>query len=117
MGRNPSRRSVVRGGSGPVDVGDADEIERASRLSHAAEWRSDRDGERVAATSRSDYRLAARHQLPAVYSLRYSWRRRLISYGPDNIELTGMPPATSIASSKARSRVICRYRRREISSS
>ena len=55
--------------------------------------------------------LAAQHRLPAVYPFRYfATRGGLISYGPDPIDRTGERPATSIASSGARSRRTCRCR-------
>ena len=57
--------------------------------------------------------LAARHKLPTVYYERYFVAAGgLISYGPDFIDQSGRRPATSIASSRARSRLTCRYRRR-----
>jgi ABC-type uncharacterized transport system substrate-binding protein len=53
--------------------------------------------------------LAARHRMPAVYPFRYyATAGGLISYGPDLAD----PPATSIAYSRARSRLTFRYRRR-----
>ena len=58
--------------------------------------------------------LAARHKLPAVYSNRFFVTAGgLISYGTRfRSTNTGERPATSIASSRARSRPICRCRRR-----
>jgi putative ABC transport system substrate-binding protein len=44
-------------------------------------------------------KLAARHNLPAVYYDRvFVDSGGLISYGPDFVDLCGAPPATSIAS-------------------
>ena len=57
--------------------------------------------------------LAARYKLPAVYYARFFVAAGgLISYGIDLLISTGVRPATSTASSKARSRPICRCRRR-----
>jgi putative ABC transport system substrate-binding protein len=61
--------------------------------------------------------LAARHKLPAVYSFGYFARAGgLISYGADIVDHTGVPPATSIASSGARNPPTCRCRRRRSTS-
>ena len=99
----------------PVDVRDAAEIERAV----TAFARSGNGGLIVTASaSATRHRdliitLAARHQLPAVYGGRYFVAAGgLISYGPDLSTSTGARPATSIASSRARSRPTCRCRRR-----
>jgi putative ABC transport system substrate-binding protein len=57
--------------------------------------------------------LAARYKLPAVYPLGFfAVAGGLISYGPMESSRTGAPPATWIASSKARSRLIFLCRRR-----
>ena len=99
----------------PVDMRDAGEIERAvTAFARVLEWRPDRDGERVGAgSSRSDHHACGRHRLPAVYSFRYLRHRGgLISYGPNTIDQSVARPATSIASSRARSRPTCRCRRR-----
>ena len=57
--------------------------------------------------------LAARHKLPAVYPYRFFVEAGgLMSYGPSLIDCTAVRPATSIASSRARSRPTCRCRRR-----
>ena len=60
----------------------------ASRPSRAAEWRPDRDGERVVGGHRDlIIALAARHRLPAVYFRRYFVTSGgLISYGHDSID-------------------------------
>ena len=99
----------------PVDVRDAGEIERAV----SAFARSPNGGLIVtagAATVRHSnliITLAARHKLPAVYNERsFVAAGGLISYGPDFVDSTGARPATSTASSRARSRPICRCRRR-----
>ena len=56
--------------------------------------------------------LAVRHKLPAVYFDRYFVATGgLVSYGPDSTN-TSAPPATSTASSRARSLLIFRYKRR-----
>ena len=57
--------------------------------SRAPEWRPDRDGERVGATSIASLiiALAARHKLPAVYFRRYFVTGGgLISYGSDFVD-------------------------------
>ena len=99
----------------PVDVRDASEIERAV----AAFARSPNGGFIVVASTLAAVHrdlivtLAARHKLPAVYSSRFFVRSGgLISYGPDSVDRTAARPATSIASSRARSRPTCRYRHR-----
>ena len=99
----------------PINVRDAGEIERAvTAFARSAEWRPDRDGERVGGAHRDlIIALAARHKLPAVYSRRFFVAGGgLISYGPDCSTSTGARPATSTASSRARSRPTCRCRRR-----
>ena len=63
----------------PIDVRDAGEIERAvAAFARDAEWRPDRDGERVGAAVHRELiiTLAARHRLPAVYSVPLLRRRR-----------------------------------------
>ena len=101
----------------PVDVRDADEIERAV----AAFARSPNGGLIVTASSCGDcssrliIALAARHRLPAVYSYRVtsSLAGGLISYGPDlHRPVSGGRPPTSTAFSRARSRPTCRCKRR-----
>ena len=95
---------------------DAGEIERAiDGIRARPEWRPDRDGERIGDVHRDlIITLAARHKLPAVYSVPLLRRRRR----PDLLRAryrstsTGTRPATSIASSRARSRPTCRCRRR-----
>ena len=100
----------------PVNVRDAGEIERAV----AAFARSPNGGLIVTASALAAVHrdliitLAARHKLPAVYSDRYFVAAGgLISYGPDlDRPVPAARPATSIASSRARSRPTCRCRRR-----
>ena len=99
----------------PLDVRDTGAIERAL----AAFARSPNGGLIVTASvSAFVHRnlivtLAARHKLPAVYYERYfAAAGGLISYGPAISSSTASPPATSIASSRARNRPTCRYRRR-----
>ena len=99
----------------PVNVRDAGEIERAV----AAFARSSNGGLIVTASALAVVHrdliitLAARHKLPAVYSNRFFVAAGgLISYGPIRSTSTGARPATSIASSRARSPPTCRCRRR-----
>ena len=99
----------------PIDVRDAGEIERAvAAFARAPNGGLIVTGARLAAVHRDlIVTLAARHKLPAVYSSRFFVAAGgLISYGPDSSTSTGARPATSIASSRARSRPICRCRRR-----
>jgi putative ABC transport system substrate-binding protein len=57
--------------------------------------------------------LAAQRRLPAVYPFRaFVTAGGLVSYGPDQAEPYRLARATSIAFSRARSRPICRCRRR-----
>ena len=107
----PSLRVEVN----PVNMRDAGEIERAV----AAFARASNGGLIVtagavgAASSRSD-RHAGGPAQAARGLLRTSFVAAggLISYGPDRSTSTGARPATSIASSRARSRPTCRCRRR-----
>ena len=99
----------------PVNVRDAGEIERAV----AAFARSPNGGLIVTASALACVHrdlivtLAARHKLPAVYFERFFVTAGgLISYGPESSTSTGARPATSIASSRARSQPTCRCRRR-----
>jgi putative ABC transport system substrate-binding protein len=89
LGRNSVRVAVNRGGERPVDVRDADEIERAL----TAFARSPDGGLIVTGSALTIVHrdliiaLAARLRLPAVYYERYfAAAGGLISYGPDNIE-------------------------------
>jgi len=99
----------------PVGVRDAGEIERAI----TAFARGPNGGLIMVGPSSSVQRhrdliiaLAARHRLPAVYPARYYVTSGgLISYGADPIDQYARP-ATSTASSRARSRPTCRCRRR-----
>ena len=113
--RHPGRGALGRPGVSPVNVATRAISSATSPHSHAwAEWRHDRDASTLAAIHRDlIIALAARHRLPAVYATRICRRRR-----PDLLRdrlptRTGGPPATSIASLRARSRPICRYRRRQ----
>jgi putative ABC transport system substrate-binding protein len=99
----------------PVNMRDAGEIER----SLAAFARTRSDGLIVTASGPAyNYRdlivaLAARHKLPAVYYEHvFAASGGLVSYGSDLSTSTVKRPAMSIASSRARSRPICRCRRR-----
>ena len=99
----------------PVDVRDAPEIERAVTAFAGIE-----NGGLVVTASPSStvhreliIALAARHKLPAVYFQRFVVASGgLISYGPDRSTSSGVRPAMSIASSRARSPPTCRCRRR-----
>src|SRR5262249_34073198 len=58
-------------------------------------------------------KLAVRHKLPAVYFDRYFVTTGgLVSYGPDYVDQYRRAPATSTASSKAKSPPTCQCRRR-----
>ena len=99
----------------PVDMRDAREIERAvTAFARGSNGGLIVTGSAAAIVHRDlIITLAARHQLPAVYFDRYFVAAGgLISYGPDLSTSTGARPATSIASSRARSQPTCRCRRR-----
>ncbi|MGA9815379.1 MAG: ABC transporter substrate binding protein, partial [Pseudolabrys sp.] len=106
----PSLRVEVN----PINMRDAGEIERAV----TAFARSPGGGLVVvaspAATRHRDLiiKLAARHKLPAVYYERFF----VAGGGPPTVMIsstsTGAPPATSIASSRAKSQPTCQCRRR-----
>src|SRR5262245_10578506 len=96
----------------PIGLRDADEIERGV----AALARASNGGLIVTASAMAIVRretivaLADRHKLPAVYFQRpFTTAGGLISYGTDSI---GSRPATSTASSRARSQPTCPCRRR-----
>ena len=99
----------------PVNVRDASEIERA-----VAEFARAPNGGLIVTGSGLAIvhlalivKLAAQHKLPAVYYERsFTAAGGLVSYGADWSTNTGKRPATSIASSRARNRPICRCRRR-----
>ena len=99
----------------PVNVRDAGEIEHdVTAFARVAEQRPDRDGERNGdQSSRTDRRAGGPIQV-ACDLLRplFVTAGGLISYGADASTRTGERPATSIASSRARFRPICRCRRR-----
>ena len=110
---NPRRHRSVE--VSPVNVRDAGEIERAV----AAFARSPNGGLIVTASALACVHrdliitLAARHKLPAVYFRRFFVTGGgLISYGPISSTSSGARPATSIASSRAKTRPTCRCRRR-----
>ena len=93
------------------------EIEPAvDEIRAGAEWRPDCHGAHdslYGAHRDLIIALAARHQLPAVYPFGYFVTGGgLISYGPDLPTSIGVRPATSIVSSRAKSRPNCRCRRR-----
>ena len=99
----------------PIDLRDPGEIERAV----TAFARSPDGGLIMTAGSSSAVHrnliiaLAARHKLPAVYSNGdFVAGGGLISYGPNFVDQYRRAAATSIASSRARSPLICRCKRR-----
>ena len=69
---------------------DTGEIERGvTRIRALLQWRHDRDGEHAGDSSIAIMitMLAARHELPAVYAVRYFVTAGgLISYGPDFVD-------------------------------
>ena len=99
----------------PVGVRDAAEIERA-----VAAFARGANGGLIVLTSALTRvhrelitTLATRHRLPAVYTDRaFVASGGLTSYGPDRIDHSVAQPATSTASSRARSPPTCRYKRR-----
>ena len=95
----------------PVNVRDAGEIERAI----TAFARSSNGGLIVTGSALAQVHrdlivtLAARHKLPAVYYNRFFVTGGgLVSYGPITSTSTGLRPATSTASSRARNQPTCR---------
>ena len=103
----------------PIDVRNAAEIERDV----TAFARSSNGGLIVVSSTSAVVNralivaLAARLKLPAVYAQReFVAAGGLISYAADFLISSARPPATSIASSRVRSRAICRCRRRPSSS-
>ncbi len=99
----------------PIGVDDALEIEHAvSAFARGPVRRHDRNGDPVdGLPSRPDHQPGRLPRLPAVYPLRFfADGGGLICYGPDRVDHIVLPPAMSIASSRARSRPICRSRRR-----
>ena len=107
---SPSRRARCRPKSSVL-----------SRHSRASEWRPDRDGERTGDRFIANLiiTLAARHKLPAVYCDRpFVSRRRPDLLRPRFHSISsGARPATSTASSRARSQPTCPCRRRPSTSS
>ncbi len=106
----PSRGVELR----PVDVRDPGEIERAiTAFAQGSNGGLIVTGSAPAAVHRKlIIALAARHKLPAIYANRYFVADGgLLSYGPDLSTSSGARPATSIASSRARSQPTCRCRR------
>ena len=109
-----ARASLLGVDVSPIETSDPSEIERAI----AAFARSADAGLIVTGSASERYRylivpLASRYKLPAVYNNRFEVTNGgLISYGPDLSTCIGSPRATSIASSGARSRLSCQYRRR-----
>ena len=104
---------------GPVDLRDVPEMERAI----TALARGPNGGLLVVASALGMVHraliieLAARHRLPAIYAFRvFVAAGGLISYGPDLPTSIAEPHPMSIASSRARSPVTFRYRRRRNSS-
>ena len=108
---NPGRGAVARGGVSPIDVRDAGKIERdVTAFARASNGGLIVTASALAAVHReSDHHAGGPAQLPAVYSDRYFVTGGgLISYGPDTSTSIAVRPATSIASSRARSRPTCR---------
>ena len=98
----------------PINALDVSEMERA-----IAEFARSPNGGLIVTVGGTAFNrdliiaLAAKHRLPAVYPYRYfASGGGLMSYGPDTIEQYRRAAATSIASSRARSRPTCRCRRR-----
>ena len=113
--RNPGRGAAAWGGDISVDVRNAGAIERGI----SAFVRAPNGGLTLTQSPPSDVHrnliitLAARHRLPAVYPFRYYVAGGgLISYGPDRLIRTAARPATSTASSGARSQPTSQCRRR-----
>jgi putative ABC transport system substrate-binding protein len=108
----PSLRVEVN----PVNLRDPDEFEHA-----VAAFARAPDGGLIVTAGPAARRhrdlivaLAARHKLPAVYNeSSFAAVGGLISYGPISPTSTAARPATSTASSRARSQPICRCRRRQ----
>ena len=99
----------------PVDLRDAGEIERAvTAFAHGSNGGLIVTGEPGATVHRDlIITLAARHKIARGLRSRFFVAAGgLISYGPISSTSSGARPATSIASSRARSRPTCRCRRR-----
>ena len=99
---------IRRGVASGLGVRDAGEIERAvTAFARRAGPCRTRWSHREAPIVQRDLiiTLAARHWLPAVYSLRFFVTSGgLISFGADTIERSGVRPRTLTASSRARNR-------------
>ena len=110
--RNPGRGAVARRGGDPGRCA----RRRAKSIAPSRHFARSPNGGLIVTGSPLAYvhraliiTLAARHRLPAVYFQRsFSPSGGLISYGPDPSTIIGAPPATSTASSRARSRPTCR---------
>ena len=99
----------------PINVRDDGEIERDLSAFAASPNGGLILTASAAAAIHRDFTVAAaaRYKLPAVYYDRnFAAAGGLISYGPDLVDQYRPRPATSIASSKARSRPSCPCRRR-----
>ena len=120
VGRNPVRSAVCCVELRPIDVRAVGELERAvTAFAQVA------NGGLIVTPSPPTFRhreliitLAAQHNLPTIYPYRFFVTSGgLASYGPNPIDHTDSPLATSIASSRAKSPPTCRCCRRPSSRS